>query len=108
MSTQLRTLGNPRPTRRKPTTMNGKSLLFQCHRPDLGTRYAYFCMGSDALKIIYLNIHSGLVQTAESESLPFAEYPDVRLLHDGNGWNVTELACWLKYAANPDREGTNA
>jgi len=85
--------------------MNGKSILVQCNRPDLKTSYAYFSMHDRALQIIYLNVQSGGVMIPiHSEDLLFSEYPEARLLHDGNAWNVGELSCWLKFAETETEE----
>lgn len=101
-STTLRPHLRPCDRKKISAAMNGKSLLVQCHRPDLHTRYAYFDLRPDALHIRYLNIQKGLMVQTYSETLSFAEYPEARLLHDGSAWNVGELSCWLRYAETPE------
>lgn len=93
-----------RPCQRKGiiTSMNGKSILVQCRRKDLGTNYAYFSVGGSALKIVYLNVKHGQVLPHHSESVSYAKYPEARLIHDGAAWNVDELKCWLRFAETED------
>lgn len=84
------------------TSMNGKSILVQCRRKDLGTNYAYFSVGPSALKIIYLNVQHGQVFPRHTENVPYSKYPEARLIHDGSAWNVDELKCWLRFAETED------
>lgn len=85
--------------------LNGKTIYLQCSRPDLGTRYALFSVGSDALKITYGNIdgHGLFEAKLHPDGQPFREtlvyslFDEARLVHDGNGWNVSELGCWIKF-----------
>lgn len=84
--------------------MNGKSLIVLCNRPDLGTKYAYFSVGPDSLTITYVLVSNGLTIVRRAESLPFADYPEARLVHDGSAWNINELKCWIRFAEEPEGE----
>lgn len=101
-----------RPRTRKGTTMNGKTILIQCNRPDLGTSYARFSVGVDALKITYGNVCAhGLFSTKRTpagepvqETLPYSEHGEAQLVHNGRGWNVSELNCWVKFLESEGKE----
>ena len=86
--------------RRILVSMKESSIMVRCRRPDLQTSYAHFCLLMGGLQILYLNLDGqGRAQSAaHTELLPFDEFPEARQLHDGKGWNVSELGCWVKYA----------
>jgi len=80
------------------TSMKERMITVECRRPDLGTAYATFYLSNSGLKIYYLNVHQGRPRVIDWELLPYSDYPEARLLHDGTGWNVGELQCWLGFA----------
>lgn len=91
--------------------MHSKTLLVKCKRGDLGTDYAYFVVGHwdglhfdpvpcqrkpiNAVKIVYSVVHQHALINKTSEVLPFKEYEEAALLHDGCGWNLNEISAWV-------------
>jgi len=72
------------------------SIFIQCQRDDLGTEYARFTVLDDLLKIEhYGKDDTGVFCVVDTEFLRFADYPEVRAVHDGTAWNPVELMMWL-------------
>lgn len=79
-----------------------RSIMVQCARPDLGTKYAYFNLGESELSILYVNMVGVGVSPALTERISFAEYPEAKFLHDGRAWNIHEVNCWVRFAENTE------
>lgn len=78
--------------------MTERSIMVQCDRPDLETKYAFFNLGEAQLLILYVTIEEEKVRTALSERIGFDEYPEAKFLHDGKAWNIHEVNCWVRFA----------
>lgn len=73
------------------------SIVLQCKRPDLGTDYVRVTVHQTGVSFSFISFYKG----ARFVSV-YREYvyrhgnPEVYKLHDDHGWNLDELACWIR------------
>lgn len=75
------------------------TIIIQCLRPDLGTEYVQLTIDPLGLDIAFGNlIYLGYFSStaAEKEFVSIVENPELEALHDGRGWNLDELAAWVR------------
>lgn len=94
-------------TRKKMNmAMRERSIMVQCDRPDLGTKYAFFSLGGDELTILYCKEGSAVVPVL-TEHILLSDYPEAAFLHDGVAWNIHEVNCWVRFAERTDERTTS-
>lgn len=84
-----------------------RTVLVQCHNPQTGTTYARIGVGTRYVEVAFGNVERGGLFVIPSEHhvsvLRFVDHPELRDLHDGNAFDLMELASFV--AGLEDIEG---
>lgn len=83
---------------RAPDSPAYRTILVQCQSAHLGTTYARLGAGLRVIEVALGNMDDGrffIPSAAHVSVLRLADYPELGALHDGNGWNLPELASFV-------------
>lgn len=82
--------------------MNGPSIVVKCDRPEFGFDYIQFTKMAKSMEIMLLSSFGCEFVVVGGETFDFDECPEVKELHDGNGWNLEEVQIWICVFENED------
>jgi len=66
-----------------------RTIMLQCNRKD--SNYAQLAATGDAILITWYSIKRGRHEMVGGEALLFSEHPEMATIHDGKGWNISEV-----------------
>lgn len=75
-----------------------RAIIVQCHNNLMMTGYARIGVGTSFVEVAFGNVENGLFvipSTHHVSVLRLADHPELGDLHDGNGFNIMELASFV-------------